>query len=100
MKATSAGDLSAARPRRSRDIPAHAGEAAVRHRPPTLRLSPGILLPFTEPLASSFFGFTRLSAREAVNLEAFLFHRSRAPVRRFQRRRAVAPLGLRIRRAF
>ena len=50
---------------------------------------------FTEPLPSSFFN--RLAfARSAGNLEGFLVLRSRTPVRRFQRRSALAPLGLSI----
>jgi len=63
---------------------AHALVAAVRHREAVADLT------FTEPLASSLLVVSHR------NLEALLSHRSRTPVRRFQRRRAIAPLGLSI----
>jgi len=49
---------------------------------------------FTEPLPSSFL--PAALSRTRRNLEGFLVLRSRTPVRRFQRRSAVAPVGLSI----
>jgi len=68
---------------------AHAWVAAVRHH---LVVADAV---FTEPLPSSSFNPVAF-AMSAGNLEGFLVLRSRTPVRRFQRRSALAPLGLSI----